>query len=166
MELHGTATPVVSCDLATRTTAKCDAWMDPVIFCGEPPDVRSATVGKPAVCWLRNWGRTATSPGCVTQASDDSSHGTHVAGIIAAAGNNSIGIAGVAFGVKVLPLKALDCTGAGQSSDVAAAIVYAVVGGLLAISYVATARRLFALAKTRSTETINTSSRPTRNGAD
>jgi hypothetical protein len=40
------------------------------------------------------------------------------------------------------------------------------VGGLLAISYVATARRLFALAKTRSTETINTSSRPARNAAD
>jgi hypothetical protein len=40
------------------------------------------------------------------------------------------------------------------------------VGGLLAISYVATARRLFALAKTRSTEAINTSSRPTRSAAD
>jgi hypothetical protein len=40
------------------------------------------------------------------------------------------------------------------------------VGGLLAISYVATARHLFALAKTRSTEAINTSSRPTRSAAD
>ncbi len=56
---------------------------------------------------------------------DDNGHGTHVAGIIAASGNNGVGIAGVAFGVRILPVKALDCTGTGLLSDVAASIIWA-----------------------------------------
>ena len=42
-----------------------------------------------------------------------SDHGTHVAGIAAAAGNNGLGIAGVAYGpgVKILPVKVFDDTG-------------------------------------------------------
>jgi len=39
-------------------------------------------------------------------------HGTHVAGILAATGDNKEGIAGVAFGAKVIPLKASDNSGA------------------------------------------------------
>ena len=60
---------------------------------------------------------------------DDSSHGTHVAGIIGAAGNNAAGIAGVAFGVKVMPVKVLDCTGTGDMSDVASGLLWAVDHG-------------------------------------
>lgn len=56
---------------------------------------------------------------------DDNSHGTHIAGIIGASANNSQGVAGVAFGVRVLPVKALDCTGAGALSDVANGITFA-----------------------------------------
>lgn len=56
---------------------------------------------------------------------DDNSHGTHVAGIVGANGNNGIGIAGVAFGVKVMPIKVLDCDGQGSLSDVATGITYA-----------------------------------------
>jgi serine protease len=40
------------------------------------------------------------------------SHGTHTAGIMAAAGNNRIGIAGVAFGARLLPIKVSDNNGA------------------------------------------------------
>ena len=36
---------------------------------------------------------------------DDVGHGTHVAGIIAAAGNNGIGVSGVCWNVKILPLR-------------------------------------------------------------
>jgi len=56
---------------------------------------------------------------------DDNSHGTHIAGIIAAAGGESAGMTGVASGVRILPVKALDCAGFGAVSDVAAAIVWA-----------------------------------------
>jgi len=42
---------------------------------------------------------------------DDNGHGTHVAGIIGAVGNNGIGVAGVAWNVSILPIKAVDESG-------------------------------------------------------
>ena len=45
---------------------------------------------------------------------DDQGHGTHVAGIIGAVGNNSLGVAGVNWNVKILPCKFLDALGSGQ----------------------------------------------------
>ena len=56
---------------------------------------------------------------------DDHGHGTHVAGIAAAATDNSLGIAGVGWDASILPLKVLDRTGEGTFVDVAAAIDYA-----------------------------------------
>jgi subtilisin family serine protease len=56
---------------------------------------------------------------------DGYGHGTHVSGIIAAASGNSQGIAGIAPGAKVVALKALDDTGSGNDSDIAAAFDYA-----------------------------------------
>lgn len=56
---------------------------------------------------------------------DDEGHGTHVAGIIGAVGNNGIGISGVAWKVQIMPLKALDADGYGLTSDFAACIDYA-----------------------------------------
>lgn len=63
---------------------------------------------------------------------DESGHGTHVAGIIAAESNNGIGIAGIAWHCRLMPLRAGFISGAGaflQSDDVAAAIVYAADNG-------------------------------------
>ena len=37
---------------------------------------------------------------------DDNGHGTHVAGTIGAVGNNAIGVAGVNWQVRIMPLKA------------------------------------------------------------
>lgn len=51
-------------------------------------------------------------------------HGTHVAGTIAAVTNNALGVAGVAPGARVQPLRALGKCG-GYTSDVAAAIRWA-----------------------------------------
>jgi serine protease len=51
-------------------------------------------------------------------------HGTHVAGTIAARGNNGIGVVGVAYGARVMPLRALGATG-GTSYDVNQAVRYA-----------------------------------------
>lgn len=56
---------------------------------------------------------------------DDGNHGTHVAGIIGAVGNNGIGIAGVAWNVKLMACKFLDSDGYGFTSDAVQAIDYA-----------------------------------------
>jgi subtilisin family serine protease len=60
---------------------------------------------------------------------DDHGHGTHVAGIAAAASNNNAGISGVAWGAKIMPLKALRENGTGPVSQIAAAIDHATDNG-------------------------------------
>jgi hypothetical protein len=58
---------------------------------------------------------------------DDVGHGTHVAGIIGAAGNNNLGVTGVCWGVKLLPLRIIKkvSTGTyGTYSDAVAAMEY------------------------------------------
>ncbi|OGY81206.1 MAG: hypothetical protein A3I91_01840 [Candidatus Kerfeldbacteria bacterium RIFCSPLOWO2_02_FULL_42_19] len=56
-------------------------------------------------------------------------HGTHVSGIIAATGNNALGISGVSWAAMIMPVRALDDEGAGTTDDIAAAINYAVANG-------------------------------------
>jgi serine protease len=55
---------------------------------------------------------------------DSSWHGTHVAGIVAAATNNGIGMAGLAHGAKVLPVRVLGKCG-GYDSDIQAGMLWA-----------------------------------------
>ncbi|MBI5056424.1 MAG: S8 family serine peptidase [Nitrospirae bacterium] len=51
-------------------------------------------------------------------------HGTHVAGTIAALSNNATGVAGIAWGVKIMPLRVLGKSG-GTSFDIQQAVLYA-----------------------------------------
>ena len=71
----------------------------------------------------------ACGGGQPTQSQPSSWHGTHVAGTIAALTNNSSGVGGVAFGAKLLPLRALGKCG-GYTSDIAAGIVWASGGSV------------------------------------
>src|SRR2546430_9893776 len=65
-------------------------------------------------------GTNCVSPGGVTD--DDNGHGTHVAGIAAAIGDNGTGIAGIAWAASILPIKVLDASGSGTNADVACGI--------------------------------------------
>lgn len=56
---------------------------------------------------------------------DDWEHGTHVAGIIGGVGNNGIGITGVAWNVKLLPIKFLNSVGVGTAAGATSSILYA-----------------------------------------
>jgi len=65
---------------------------------------------------------------------DDNSHGSHVAGIAAAATNNGVGVAGVSWGAKIMALKALNYNGNGSTADLAEAVYYAVDNGAKVIN--------------------------------
>ncbi len=63
------------------------------------------------------------------EADDDHWHGTHVAGIAAADTGNSLGIAGVAWNCKLLPVKVTDASGDGYYSWIIDGIIWAVDQG-------------------------------------
>lgn len=69
-----------------------------------------------------------------SHANDDNSHGTHIAGTIAQSTNNSLGVAGVAYGTCLMPIKALDKNGSGTSANVALAIRFAADNGAQVIN--------------------------------
>jgi subtilisin family serine protease/putative cell wall-binding protein len=71
--------------------------------------------------------------GVVDGAQDDDDHGTHVAGIVGATRDNDEGIAGLASGVRIMPLKFMGADG-GYDSDAIDAIAYAKAMGAKVIN--------------------------------
>ena len=82
--------------------------------------------------------------GTGSTASDSSWHGTHVAGTIAAVTNNASGVAGVAHGARVQPVRALGKCG-GYTSDIADSIVWASGGAVTGAPANATPARVISL---------------------
>lgn len=101
---HGASRPVV--------VAVVDSGVDPA-----QPDLQGALV--PGADFADSTGSTA----------DQYGHGTMVAGVIAARGNNGQGIAGVCWVCLVMPIKVLDANGAGTATGVAQGIRWAVDHG-------------------------------------
>src|SRR5690606_29363595 len=60
---------------------------------------------------------------------DGHGHGTNVAGIIGAIGNNGIGVSGLAWSVKLMPIKAIESDGLGDEDKLGEAIRHAVDAG-------------------------------------
>lgn len=56
---------------------------------------------------------------------DENGHGTAVAGTVAPASNNSLGVAGVAWANPILPIRVLDASGSGTYSAISNGITYA-----------------------------------------
>jgi len=69
-----------------------------------------------------------------TDVFDGNGHGTHVSGTISQNTNNSIGVAGLAYGACVMPIKALGDNGSGTDADMAEAIAYAIDSGARVIN--------------------------------
>ncbi len=79
---------------------------------------------------------------------DDESHGTAVAGIIGAVGNNRDGVTGIAWHLKLLPIKALNSDGRGPDSAMVKAILYATDNGARVINISSTGSRYSAALET------------------
>jgi len=60
---------------------------------------------------------------------DDNGHGTHVAGLVAAATNNATGIAAMGFPAELITYKVLDSTGSGPDAGIASAMMEAADAG-------------------------------------
>ena len=65
---------------------------------------------------------------------DRNGHGTHVASTIAEVTNNSFGLAGLAYGARLMPVRVLDRAGEGNATDIAAGIRFAARRGVPVIN--------------------------------
>ena len=99
-------------DLSTGSAAVTIAILDTGVDLGHP-DVAGKIV--PGYDFVNN--------DAVPQ--DDNGHGTHVAGIAAALANNGIGIAGISWGARLMPVKVLNAGGSGTYANAAAGVVWA-----------------------------------------
>jgi len=57
---------------------------------------------------------------------DESGHGTHIAGTIGEKTDNALGVTGLAYGAKLMPVRVLDRNGFGNALDIAKGIRFAV----------------------------------------
>jgi len=60
---------------------------------------------------------------------DDNGHGTNVAGVIGAVGNNGVGVAGINWNASLMDLKVFDSSGFADIGDIISALGYAVKHG-------------------------------------
>jgi serine protease len=65
---------------------------------------------------------------------DDHGHGTHVAGTIAQSTHNGVGVAGVAYKARIMPLKVLSAGGSGSVAGIAEAVRFAADHGAKVIN--------------------------------
>ena len=126
--------PLINLPAAWDTTVGSDdvvvAVVDTGILSGHP-DLRGQLV--PGYDFIRNRLDAGDGDGIDPNPEDpgnsgdpgaSSFHGSHVGGTVAAAGNNGIGVAGVAYGSRIMPLRALSASG-GSSYDVSQAVRFA-----------------------------------------
>ena len=79
-------------------------------------------------------GTNFTNEGPANDPMDLKGHGTHVAGIIGAAGNNSQGTTGVCWKASIMAVRVLDSTGSGTTANIIQGIAFAVSNGAKVIN--------------------------------
>ncbi len=118
-------------DTSTGDPSVIVAVVDTGILAGHPDLVGQLTAGYD---FVRNPASAADGDGIDPDPADEGNfalpgggtfHGSHVAGTVAAAGDNGLGVTGVAYGARIMPLRALGIDGSGTSYDVSQAVRYA-----------------------------------------
>jgi len=97
---------------------------------GELPDNGLDDDGNGFVDDVRGWDFTTNS----NDPDDDNGHGTHVAGVVAAETDNYVGIAGIAWNARIMPIKVLTGTGHGNTAWLTSAIYYAASNGATVVN--------------------------------
>jgi len=92
----------------THPDLASNVWTSTVAFSGTDQN------GNPVQCGAGSHGLNVVDSTC--DPFDDNGHGSHVAGIIGATGNNGVGVSGVNWGVQILPCKFLNAVGGGATS--------------------------------------------------
>jgi subtilisin family serine protease len=91
-------------------------WTHP----GEIPDNGIDDDGNGFIDDVRGWNFVGNNNNPL----DDHGHGTHTSGTIAAVGNNGVGVVGVSWRAKIMPVKFLSASGSGTFEAAASAIIY------------------------------------------
>ncbi|WP_432876208.1 S8 family serine peptidase [Kribbella sp. CA-245084] len=117
----GTARVPQAWDLSKTTGSQIVAVLDTGVDAGHPDLVGHLVTG---------YNATSPNRGPI----DDNGHGTMTLGIIAAAANNGVGVAGVGWNVKAMPVKVLDSNGGGYDVDIAEGIDWAAAHGAKVIN--------------------------------
>ena len=121
-------------DITTGSTANVVAVIDSGVDYTHPdltaniwtaPSAFTVTVGgKSLSCPAGSHGYSTITGAC--DPLDDFGHGSHVSGTIGAVGNNSVGVVGVNWKTRILPVKFLDSTGTGTVADAVDAIDFTI----------------------------------------
>ncbi|MEI8409744.1 MULTISPECIES: S8 family serine peptidase [unclassified Kribbella] len=108
-------------DLSKTTGSQIIAVLDTGVDAGHPDLVGRLVTG---------YNATSPNRGPI----DDNGHGTMTLGIIAASANNGIGVAGVGWSAKAMPVKVLAADGSGYDADIAEGITWATDHGAKVIN--------------------------------
>jgi len=122
----GAVVAVLDTGLDTHPDILANVWANPGEIAGNGIDDDGDGFVDDVYGWhfLATGGRPSTG-----DLYDDIGHGSHVAGTIAAVGNNGIGVVGVAWGAQVMQLGIFNGLGATYSDFIAQALAYAVAHG-------------------------------------
>jgi hypothetical protein len=106
-------------------------WVNP----GETPNDGIDNDGNGYIDDVSGWDFTGTGLGNKYGTGDNNpqdgdGHGTHVAGTIAGKGNNGVGVTGVVWGAKIVPLKFLADDGGGSTANAILAVDYCRINGI------------------------------------
>lgn len=109
-------------DSQTASSSVTVAVLDTGLYRPLPDNPPNIALGYNAIT------RTADTANTIASL-DDNGHGTHVADTLAEATNNDLELAGMAYGVTILPVKVMGQDGSGNDSDIVAGINWVINSG-------------------------------------